>query len=185
MSRHLSAGTWCLWMKKMVLVPWIWPSTPCASLPNSLAEECIHTLRYFGWVINCWYFNSFPVSSSKTSNACSVVVNGLLSNTACANSIMLSCGLGGAHLLQTILAKAWAYLDQVVGPLLGTVANGFATINFLVAVVAGGLLATLLIGMVASGLSIVAVATLGDNIVLGDCCMSPALLPTLGSGMGS
>jgi hypothetical protein len=98
---------------------------------------------------------------------------------------MLSCGLGGAHLLWTILPKAWAYLDRVVGPLLGTVANGFATINPLVVAVAGGLLATLLIRMVASGLLIVAVTTLGDNIILGDCCMSPALLPNLGSGMGS
>ncbi len=47
-SFYLSCGTWCLWRKKIVLVLLIWPPTPCASHLNLLADECIHTLQYFG-----------------------------------------------------------------------------------------------------------------------------------------
>ncbi len=42
-----------------------------------------------------------------------------------------------------------------------------------------------MVGMVCSGLSTVAVTTLGACAVFGDCCKFPPLLPTLGSGMGS
>ncbi len=79
--------------------------------------------------------------------------------TACANFVMLSGGrLRVDHPLLTMLARAWVYLEQVVGPLVGTVHSGLLT---------------------------VAVTTLGACAVLGDCCKLTPLCPTLGSGMGS
>ncbi len=140
-------------------MPLILPPTPCASRPNLLAKECIHTLQCFGWVISFWYFNNFPDSSSNTSFAKSAAAVGSSSMTACAHSVMLS----GSRLcvdrpLLTMLARAWVYLEQIVGPLMGTVHSGLLT---------------------------VAVTTLGACAVLGDCCKLPLLCPTLGSGMGS
>ncbi len=140
-------------------MPLILPPTPCASRPNLLAEECIHTLQCFGQVISFWYFNNFPDSSSNTSFANSAAAVGLSSMTACANSVMLSGGwLRVDRPLLTMLARTWVYLEWVVGPLVGT---GH------------------------SGLSTVAVTTVGACAVLGDCCKLPPLCPTLGSGMGS
>ncbi len=79
--------------------------------------------------------------------------------TACAYSVMSSGGwLRVDHPLLTMLARAWVYLERVVGPLVGTMH---------------------------SGLSTVAVTTLGACAVLGDCCKLPPVCPTLGSGMGS
>ncbi len=89
-SFHLSCRTLCLWTKEIVLVPLIWPPMPCASRPNLLADECIHTLWYFGWVISFQYFNNFSDSVSNTSFANSAV--GLSSIIACASSFMLSGG---------------------------------------------------------------------------------------------
>ena len=118
MSFHLSAGTWCLWIKKMVLVPWIWPPTPWANHPNLFAEEWNHTSVYFGWVINCLFFINFPESSSKISFAYSTAHFGLLPSTACTNSSMRIWFRVWSARLDS-LAVACAYLDCVVGPLSG------------------------------------------------------------------
>jgi hypothetical protein len=108
------------------------------------------------------------VLSLKSSNACSGVIDRSLPYTACANSIMLSCELGVAPLLQKMSARAWAYFDQVISPLLVAVAGGFATIKPLVAAFISGLL-------------IIVVVALGINTLCGDCCTLPPRPFTLGS----
>jgi hypothetical protein len=60
----------------------------------------------------------------------------------------------------------------MINLLLGIVATGFATINFLVEAVT-------------SGLSMTTVVTLGVNALRGNCCKSPPHFPTLDSGMDS
>ncbi len=48
--------------------------------------------------------------------------------TVCANSVMLSGGqLCVDRPLLTMLARAWVYLEQVVGPMVGTVHSGLST----------------------------------------------------------
>ncbi len=78
--------------------------------------------------------------------------------TACANFVVSSDGqLHVDRPLLTMLARAWAYLERVVVPLMEIVHSDLLT---------------------------VAVTTLGASAVLGDCCKLPPLHPTLGSGMG-
>jgi hypothetical protein len=108
--------------------------------------------------------NDFSDSVSNTLFANSAV--GLSSINACASSVMLSGGWSCVDQpLLTTYARAWAYLECVVGPELGIVRSGLSTT------------ALPIIGLL--------VNTFGDNKVLGDCCMSPTRCPTLGSGMGS
>ena len=162
----------------MVLVPWIHLPRPCANLPNLLADEDNHTSRYFGWVMSCRYFNNFPVSSSKILSACSLGLVGYSSKIAWASSVMACRALRGIFRRCIRFDRAWAYFDRVVGPSFIPLVAGFATINFL-------MVDDLLLTMVSSGFSIVTVDTLGAKNVLGEICMSPELLPTLGSGTGS
>ena len=107
-------------------VPVSWPLCPCVSHSNSLADECIHTSRYFGWVINFRYFNNFPDSSSNTLFANSIAIHGVLSMIDCTNSVMSICCwlLVNRTCLFTMSAMAWAYFDWVVGPEMGIVCNG-------------------------------------------------------------
>ncbi len=107
------------------------------------------------------------VCSGLSTTALTIV--GLLVNTLGDKKVLRDCCMSplccptlvsgmGSQKVTIFFARAWVYLERVVGSLVGSVH---------------------------SGLSTVAVTTLGACAVLGDCCKLPSLCPTLGSGMGS
>ena len=57
----LPLGTWCLWMKKIVLVPLTLFPTPWARLPSSFAQDLSQSLRQWGSLIKSLHSICFPV----------------------------------------------------------------------------------------------------------------------------
>lgn len=69
-SFQRSFGTAWWGMNMIVSVPLTRPPTPCASQPNSFADDILHSFLYCGWVINCRYRSVFPCSSMVVRACC-------------------------------------------------------------------------------------------------------------------
>ena len=60
--------------KNIVFVPFTRPRMPCASLPNSLADDFLQAGLNVGWLINCLYFRTFSPSSTAFTSSMSGLI---------------------------------------------------------------------------------------------------------------
>ena len=109
-SLKRSTGTWFFGMNLMVLVPLTLPPTPCANLPNSLADERNQSSRSLGCRRSCLYSSMSPVSSSMTAFA--------MWHKVCNGNFRLASERG------CICAEeAWAVANRAIAIILGCAAR--------------------------------------------------------------